>query len=208
MARADAEGCNAPEGNTRPSALARRGRSAGVHRPWHAGRETTKHLGGPISSWDTREAEEYCHRDSPPDADAASYHAEYSARGTATDRGKAVTAVRSPHRNLLPATVGADHQKPPALRGRANKAPAAKRHRFRDLYRSREADVRRDCWPDRNTAAASGVDNGTAAAYAANLHANIEARAQRLKAQRYRGKRVRRGDIPQENGPAPRHACA
>ena len=75
MAMADAEGFHAPEGNTRPSVLARRGRSAGVHRPWHAGKEVSKHLGGPISSWDTRQAEEYCHRESPPDADEASYHA-------------------------------------------------------------------------------------------------------------------------------------
>src|SRR5262245_48689906 len=55
MAIADAEGFNAPEGNTRPSALARRGRSAGVLRPWHAGREASKNLGGPIRScpWKT-----------------------------------------------------------------------------------------------------------------------------------------------------------
>src|SRR5512134_2117932 len=38
------------EGNTRPSDLARRGRSAGVLRPWHAGREASKHLGGPSRS--------------------------------------------------------------------------------------------------------------------------------------------------------------
>src|SRR5262245_2470449 len=50
MAIADAEGLNAPEGNTRPSALARRGRSAGVLRPWHAGREASKNLGGPRGS--------------------------------------------------------------------------------------------------------------------------------------------------------------
>src|SRR5262252_8425641 len=55
MAIADAEGFNAPEGNTRPSALARRGRSAGVLRPWHAGRETSKNVGGPQRScpWKT-----------------------------------------------------------------------------------------------------------------------------------------------------------
>src|SRR5215831_330263 len=50
MAIADAEGLNAPEGHTRPSGLARRGRSAGVLRPWHAGRETSKNLGGPSRS--------------------------------------------------------------------------------------------------------------------------------------------------------------
>jgi hypothetical protein len=47
---ADAEGLNAPEGNTRPSDMARRGRSAGVLRPWHAGREASKNLGGPRRS--------------------------------------------------------------------------------------------------------------------------------------------------------------
>src|SRR2546423_12867697 len=47
---ADAEGFNAPEGNTGPSALARRGRSAGVHRPRHAGREMSKNLGSPRGS--------------------------------------------------------------------------------------------------------------------------------------------------------------
>jgi hypothetical protein len=50
MAIADAEGFNAPEGNTRPAAWARRGRSAGVLRPWHAGREALENLGGPRGS--------------------------------------------------------------------------------------------------------------------------------------------------------------
>ena len=200
MAIADAEGFNAPEGNTYPSVVARKGRSAGVHRPWHAGRETAKNLGGPISSWDTRQAEEYCHRESPPDADAATYHAEYSARGKATYMGKAVTAVRSPQRKLLPDIVGSDHQKPTSLRGIANKAKADKRHRFRDLYRCLDVDVLRDCWHDLNKEAASGVDNVTAEAYAADLQANIEALAQRLKAKRSRAKLVRRCYIPKENG--------
>ena len=38
------------EGRTRASAWARMRRSAGVHRPWHAGRETSKHVGGPKGS--------------------------------------------------------------------------------------------------------------------------------------------------------------
>jgi RNA-directed DNA polymerase len=114
--------------------------------------------------------------------------------------GKAVTEGRSPHRKLLPDTVGSDHQKPTSLRGRANKAKADKRHRCRALYRCRDADLLRDCWHDRNKEAASGVDNVTAEAYAANLQATIEALAQRLKAKRYRATLVRRCDIPQENG--------
>src|SRR5262249_59060444 len=47
---ADAEGLNAPEGNTRTTGMARRGRSAGGLRPWHAGREASKNLGGPRGS--------------------------------------------------------------------------------------------------------------------------------------------------------------
>ena len=43
------------EGNTRLSVWARIERSAGVLRPWHAGRETLKNLGGPTRScpWKT-----------------------------------------------------------------------------------------------------------------------------------------------------------
>jgi hypothetical protein len=47
---ADAEGLNAPEGNTRTAIRARRCRSAGVLRPWHAGREASKNLGSPRGS--------------------------------------------------------------------------------------------------------------------------------------------------------------
>ena len=43
---------NAPEGTTSLAVVARVGRSAGVHRPWHAGREASKHGGGPRSSWE------------------------------------------------------------------------------------------------------------------------------------------------------------
>jgi hypothetical protein len=57
-----------------------------------------------------------------------------------------------------------------------------------------------DCWHDLNKAAASGVDHGTAEADAANLPANIEALAPRLKAQRDRATLVRRCDVPKENG--------
>ena len=53
----------------------------------------------------------------PPDAPGVSYHAEYSAVGKAHDTGKDVTEVRSPHRKLLPDTVGPDPQEPTSLRG-------------------------------------------------------------------------------------------
>src|SRR2546428_9821310 len=52
MAIADAEGFNAPEGNMSATDVARWCRSAGVLRPWHAGRETSKkNLGSPRRSW-------------------------------------------------------------------------------------------------------------------------------------------------------------
>jgi len=66
------------EGNTRPAVLARMGRSARVLRPWHAGREASKHVGGPRRSWETRQVEEYCHRESLPYAAGESYRAAHS----------------------------------------------------------------------------------------------------------------------------------
>ena len=120
--------------------------------------------------------------------------------GKAHYTGKDVTEVRRPHRTLLPDTVGPDHQKPTSLQGIANKARVNKQHRFRDLYRCLDAELLLACWQDLNKEAASGVDNVTAEAYGANLHANIEALVQRLKAQRYRAKLVRRCYIPKENG--------
>ena len=129
-----------------------------------------------------------------------SYHAEYSAVGKAHYTGKDVTEVRSPHRKLLPDTVGPEAQEPTSLRGIANKARADKQHRFRDLYRCLDATLLRTCWDDLNKAAASGVDHVTAEEYAVNLQANLEALAQRLKTKRYRAKLVRRCYIPKANG--------
>src|SRR5262245_58648501 len=110
--------------------------------------------------------------------------------------GKDVTEVRSPHRRLMPDTVGPDPHEPTSLRGRANKARADKQHRFRDLYRCLDVHLLRVCWDDLNKAAASGVDHVTAEEYAVHLQANIEALAQRLQAQRYWAKLVRRCYIP------------
>jgi|GEM_PF-4937154 len=147
-----------------------------------------------------RQAAPSRHRDDPLDAPGVSSHAEYSAVGKAHDTGKDMTEVRSPHRTLLPDTVGSDHQKPPSLQGRANKAQTDKQHRFRDLYGCLHEDLLLDCWGDLNTQAASGVDGLTAQAYEANLQANITALVQRLKTHRYRAKLVRRCYIPKENG--------
>ena len=120
--------------------------------------------------------------------------------GKAHYKGKDVTEVRSPHRQLLPDTVGPETQEPTSLRGIANKARADKHHRFRDLYRCQDAHLLRACWDDLNKAAASGVDHVTAQAYAVHLQANIEALAQRLTTKRYRAKLVRRCYIPKANG--------
>jgi len=100
----------------------------------------------------------------------------------------------------MPDTVGSEQHKPTSLRGIANKAKADKQHRFRDLYRSLNAEYLLDCWHDLNKGAASGVDGVTAVAYAKNLHANIQGLAERLKTKRYRAKLVRRCYIPKENG--------
>ncbi len=100
----------------------------------------------------------------------------------------------------MPDTVGSEQHTPTSLRGIANKASVDKRHRFRDVYRCLDADLLLDCWGDLNKDAASGVDGVTAKAYAANLHANIEALAHRLQSKRTRATLVRRCDIPKEHG--------
>jgi len=120
--------------------------------------------------------------------------------GKAHDTGKDVTEGRSPPRKLLPDTVGPDPQEPTSLRGIANTARADKQHRCRELYRCLDAHLRRDGWDDLHKAAARGVDDITAEAYAVNLQANIEALAQRLKTKRYRAKLVRRCSMPKANG--------
>jgi hypothetical protein len=48
---ADGEGFNEPEPNTKHPFMVRVWRSAGVLRPWHAGRDTSKNLGDPMGSW-------------------------------------------------------------------------------------------------------------------------------------------------------------
>jgi RNA-directed DNA polymerase len=120
--------------------------------------------------------------------------------GKAHYRGKDLTEVRTLPRSLRPDTVGSEHPEPTCLRGIANKAKADKQHRFRDLYRCLDAELLLHCWDELNYDAASGVDGVTAAVYAENLLANVEALVERLKAKRYRAKRVRRCYIPKGNG--------
>jgi hypothetical protein len=138
------------------------------------------HAGACAPLWPTpRQVEEDGHRESPPHAEGESSHAEDSAVGQAHSKGKDVTEGRRPPRPLLPDTVGPEPQKPTALRGRANKANADQPHRFRDLSRGVDAERLLDCWQDLHKEAASGVDHGTADAYAANLQGNIAALVQR-----------------------------
>ena len=114
--------------------------------------------------------------------------------------GKDLTEVRSLQRKLVPDNVGSGQHEPTSLRAIANKASTDKRHRFQDLYRCLTVELLMHCWGDLNKKAASGVDGVSAAAYAENLQANVEALVQRLKAYRYRAKLVRRHYIPKENG--------
>ena len=120
--------------------------------------------------------------------------------GKAPDTGKDVTAVCSPPRPLLPATVGPADQQPTSLRGIAHPAQADTRHRWRDRSRGVDAELLLACWQAVKKAAASGVEQVTADAYAVNRHGHLEAVVQRLKTKRYRAKLVRRGDLPHANG--------
>jgi len=103
----------------------------------------------------------YGGRESPPDAEGESSHAEYSERGKATYLGKDVTAGCSPHRPRAPDTVGSAARTPTSLRGIADKANADTPHRCRDLYGCLHVELRWDGWGDLHTEAASGVDGVT-----------------------------------------------
>ena len=114
--------------------------------------------------------------------------------------GKDLTEARSLHRPLVPGEVGPGEHEPTFLQAIAIKARACKRHRFQDLYRHLDAEFLLHCWGELNKNAASGVDGVTAAAYAQDLHANIQGLTERLKAKRYRAKGVRRVYMPKDNG--------
>ncbi len=116
------------------------------------------------------------------------------------DKGKDLTEVRSPQRQLAPDKVGLEQSEPTFLRGIANKARSNQRHRFRDLYRCLNEEQIYQAWNSLNKGAASGVDQVTADAYAEDLQGNIQRLVERLKAKRYRAKLVRRVYIPKDNG--------
>lgn len=114
--------------------------------------------------------------------------------------GKDLTEVRSPHRPLVPANVESELYEPTFLWAIATKAKTNKEHRFQDLCRLLTVDYLRYCWRGLNKNAASGVDRVTAAEYAKDLEANLEALVGRLKRKGYRAKLVRRAYIPKGNG--------
>ena len=116
------------------------------------------------------------------------------------NKGKDLTEVRSPQRQLAPDKVGPDQGEPTFLRGIAIKARSKQQHRFRDLYRCLNEELIYHAWEALNKRAASGVDKVTAEAYAEDLQGNIQRLVERLKAKRYRAKLVRRVYIPKENG--------
>ncbi|MEZ5477699.1 MAG: group II intron reverse transcriptase/maturase [Thiolinea sp.] len=111
-----------------------------------------------------------------------------------------MTEVRSLHSQPAPDRVGPESGGITSLEGIAKKAKACKDHRFQNLYRCLDAGLLLRCWDDLNQAAASGVDKQTAEHYEANLIANLHDLAGRLKAKRYRAKRVRRCYLPKANG--------
>src|SRR5438067_8059037 len=94
MASADAEGLNAPEGNMSATDVARLCRSAGVLRPWHAGRETSKHVGSPRRSWTWKTLEDGLqllrHRRGNPDTEQCWHLRSTVAHGTGK-RSRTVT---------------------------------------------------------------------------------------------------------------------
>jgi len=120
--------------------------------------------------------------------------------GKAHYKGKDLTDVRSPQRELTPDGAGPGRREPTSLRGIADKAKTNKRHRFQNLYGMIDAEMLLYCWGDLNKEASSGVDHVSAAQYAENLHANVEALIEKLKEKRYRAKLVRRSYIPKEKG--------
>jgi RNA-directed DNA polymerase len=120
--------------------------------------------------------------------------------GKAHYKGKDLTEVRSPQRQLALNMVGSDLGKQTSLWGIANKAKANKRHRFQNLYRLLDEEMLLGCWKELNKGAASGVDRITAKEYQKDLMDNIRNLVERLKGKRYRAKLVRRSYIPRENG--------
>ena len=121
--------------------------------------------------------------------------------GNAHDTGQDGTAGRRPPRHLLPDTGGPEPRKPPARRGRAPKANADTRPRWRALSRGVDAELWLAGWQALKKEAARGVAPVPADADAANLQGPIAALGQRVTTKRARATLVRRWAIPHANGP-------
>jgi len=89
---------------------------------------------------------------------------------------------------------------PTSLQGRAQKAARQKGSRFRNLSGMRDEDVLTQCWRDSRQDAASGVDQGSAQAYAQHLDENIHRLVERLKQKQSRATLVRRPSSPTGDG--------
>ncbi len=120
------------------------------------------------------------------------------------NKGKVLTEVRSPQRQLAPGKVGPEQGEPTFLRGIANKARSNQQHRFRDLYRCLNEELIYHAWKSLNKGAASGVDKVTADAYAEDLQGNIQRLVERLKTKREPAPRSALG-IPCQIGAACLH---
>lgn len=89
---------------------------------------------------------------------------------------------------------------PTSLQGRAQKAARPKGSRCRTRYGRLDEGFLQQCWRDIRQAAASGVAQGSAQAYAQRLDANSHDLVERLQQKRYRATRVRRQYIPPGEG--------
>jgi group II intron reverse transcriptase/maturase len=87
-----------------------------------------------------------------------------------------------------------------ALQRLARKAKEAPRTQFTAVAHLLTEEVYWAAWRRLNKSASAGVDGVTAAAYAANLEANLRALHARVKAKQYRPHPVRRVRIPKEDG--------
>ena len=119
---------------------------------------------------------------------------ESRSQGDAVDRGS------QPAKETGAGHDGPGKRLPTSLRGIADKARRAPKHRFRNLYGMLNEAYLHECWRWVRKNAASGVDRVSAREYERDLTANIQALVERLKQKRYRARLVRRHWIPKGTG--------
>jgi len=124
----------------------------------------------------------------------------YSEIGRASYKGKGMTEVRSPHRQLIPDIADQGKYEPTFLRGISNKARIRPDYRFRDLSRCLDKPFLKHCFWKLNRKSAPGVDKVTVIEFGKSLDRNIEDLISRLKKESYRAKLVRRKNIPKAPG--------